>query len=139
LTEIEKADYAKSKGHDGLIDYDYGQAAVFDGEQVRIVKEKTPMPPHVDESQAAKNTVSEGFSPGNKRGVDKPASIEADAKLAKTESSLDEEMSDLEDFFSEYQKMTGDDTSLKIYDEAIAKAETDATALKAATMCRLTK
>lgn len=142
---------ARDKGFDGVeiknvVDSATAQTraasdivAVFDSSNVRSSFENSIMPPHVDESQAMQNSISEGFSTTNKRGVDKPASIEADKKLSTAERSLDEEMVDLEDFFSEYQKMTGDDTSLKVYDDAIAKAETDATALKAATMCRLTK
>ncbi|AUR93058.1 coil containing protein [Vibrio phage 1.182.O._10N.286.46.E1] len=144
MTEQQKADYAISKGYDGMIDHDYGQTAVFNPEQIKLISDDSVMPPNPSESQSVQNTVREGFSPSNKRGADKDASLEADAKLSEGERTIDEELEDMEGLFEEYIRYEyGEATSakavMKDYDEAIKDAELDAKALTAATLCRLTK
>ena len=94
------------------------------------------LPPNAPEVET---TVKNGFSPDNMRGVDKAASLEADKALSTAERDIDQELEGVSDLLAEYEKMGAASADLKVYDQAIAKAEEDAAALRAATLCGLTR
>lgn len=158
-SEIDaKIKEAREGGHDSIVwldakdspvapfgsrDIQSNVVAILKPENVRSKFDKFSdeliTPSHINESQAIQNTVHEGYSPSNKRGADVGASKEATAKMQEAEQDINANLDDIEQIFAEYEKMTGSSTDLRAYDEAIQKAETDAQALKAATVCRLTK
>ncbi len=110
-------------------------------EFVRSVKAMfVDMPGEANPGAAVKNTIDNGFAPENMRGVDKPAADEAETRLKQPERNADQELEEVTQMFSEYEKMTNSDPiDFSEFDQAIADAETDALALQAALTCRLTK